>query len=307
MSWFVAMHEALFPFIRDLCPARFIVVHIGSTQQGKTSGAQRFTLLHGLGEVKGDYSPAALASLGDVGLLVMDNKEQANLTQPFVDHCLYLSTGAERGRCTQDGMLRPRGVGRPVGMITTIEGMCKAELRSRCIDVQYGVAGLKLPRAPIERNIQERRHEIGSVIVMVLQRYMQIRSAMAPRLDHPHCCCPVPDFEEHYSALCDLLQAYAEIAGKPKGWSDGEVRAWGKALTSSEPEEDDLEHPLSRILFPREHHARQPYPDRERLSQRQTGHLVRDGVRSTPDHTPGSSPARPRASEECQRSQSPSA
>jgi hypothetical protein len=37
--------------------------HTGASQQGKTTGAQRFNILHGLGDVKGDYSVAALRSL----------------------------------------------------------------------------------------------------------------------------------------------------------------------------------------------------------------------------------------------------
>lgn len=81
MGWLVAMHEGFFPFVRDICRARFLLVHIGGTQQGKTTGAQRFTLLHGLGEVKGDFSVAALADSKDIGLLVTDNREQANFTQ----------------------------------------------------------------------------------------------------------------------------------------------------------------------------------------------------------------------------------
>jgi hypothetical protein len=60
MRWLVAMHEGLFPYIRDAFPARFILVHIGPSQSGKTSGAQRFTLLQGLGPVTGDFSVAAL-------------------------------------------------------------------------------------------------------------------------------------------------------------------------------------------------------------------------------------------------------
>jgi len=81
-------------------------VLIGPTQQGKTSGVQRFTLLHGLGLVKGDYTVGALAGLGDIGLLVLDNKEQANFTQELIDFCLFLATGAERGRSQVDGRLR---------------------------------------------------------------------------------------------------------------------------------------------------------------------------------------------------------
>jgi hypothetical protein len=45
MRWLVAMHEGFFLYVRDLSRARFLLVHVGGTQQGKTSGAQRYTLL----------------------------------------------------------------------------------------------------------------------------------------------------------------------------------------------------------------------------------------------------------------------
>jgi hypothetical protein len=244
MKWFIAMHEALFPFIRDACPARLLVVHIGSTQQGKTSGAQRFTLLHGLGDVKGDYSVAALNNMGDIGLLVMDNKEQANFTQQLIDFSLFLATGAERGRSREDGSMRVNR-SRPVGVITSIEGVFKAELQVRCVDVRYVLPDSpRLSRAKIEREIGQRRHEITSALVLVLKRYMEIK-------DEPlRGECPVPDFEEHYTALANLLRACGEVAGKPVGWSESIITEWGKVLAKVELEEDYLEHLISRILWP---------------------------------------------------------
>ena len=97
-----------------------------------------------------------------------------DFAQPFIDYLLFLATGAERGRSQADGQLRV-GRTRPVGVITTIEGIFKAELRKRCVDVQYGVPGPRLPRAPIEREIKERRHEIGSAMMAVLGRYLEIK------------------------------------------------------------------------------------------------------------------------------------
>ena len=242
MRWFVAMHAGLFPYLRDTCPARLLPQLIGPTQQGKTSGAQRFTLLHGLGSVKGDYSVAALSNMPDIGLLVLDNREQANFSQPLIDFCLFLSTGAERGRSTVEGKLRPREAGRPAGMITTIEGVHKAQLQSRCVEVQYAVSGPRLPRAPIESEISKRRREIGSSLTHVLQRYMAIRGSVNSG------DCPLPDFEEHYRALCELLCAYGEAAGKPQGWWESQVRVWQSTLANGEPHENELEHPILRVL-----------------------------------------------------------
>jgi hypothetical protein len=236
------MNAGFFPYVRDSCAARFLLELIGPTQQGKTTGAQRFATLHGLGQVKGDFSVAALGSLGDIGLLVLDNKEQANFGQPLIDFCLFLATGGERGRAEVDGRLRTATSGRPVGMITTIEGVAKAELQSRCVEVNYGVTGAKSPREPIEQEISECRHEIGSAIMLVLQRYLKVRNEHRPTPN------PIPDFEEHFGVLCDLLRAYGEIAGNPPDWAEGIIKDWNAALSAAEPDEDDLEHPILRVL-----------------------------------------------------------
>ncbi len=122
MRWFVAMFEGLFPYVRSTCPARLIIEHNGKFQQGKTSGAQRFTFLHGLGEVLGNVTADSLANKGDLGLLSVDNKEQKNFSQEIIDFFLFLSTGAQRVRSKRDGTIRPGPNGRPVGVITSIQG-----------------------------------------------------------------------------------------------------------------------------------------------------------------------------------------
>jgi hypothetical protein len=240
MKWFVAMDEGFFPYIRDALQNRFIAVHTGATQQGKTSGAQRFTLLHGLGPVKGDYSVASLGNLGDIGLLVLDNKEQANFNQPLIDFCLFLATGAERARSNQTGQLRVN-TQRPVGVITTIEGVFKPELQARSVEVQYAVSGVKIGRQ-IEEEIKQRRHEIGSAAMLVLQKYLQIKG----KKPSPN---PIPEFEEHITALCDLLRAYGEVAGKPTEWAEGIIAKWNEIISNrSEEEEDELEQPILRAI-----------------------------------------------------------
>jgi hypothetical protein len=243
MRWMVAMNAGLFPYIRDTSPARMILELIGGSQSGKTTGAQRFTILHGLGEVQIDVSVATLGNQGDIGLLVLDNKEQANFTQQLIDYCLRLSTGGERGRSNSDGSVRGRLPGRPVTIITTIEGVPKTELQSRCVAVQYvrDVQGKALPRAGIESDIRKSRHSIGAAIMWVLTRYFAIRGETpAPN--------PIPAFEEHFQALCDLLRAYAFWACKPPGWSEGIIAQWNAAIVGRDAEDDDLEHPISRTL-----------------------------------------------------------
>jgi hypothetical protein len=241
MRWMVAMNAGLFPYIRDLCPARMILELIGPSQCGKTTGAQRFTILHGLGDVQIDVSVATLGNQGDIGLLVLDNKEQANFTQPLIDYCLRLATGGERGRSYSDGRVRARAPGRPATIITTIEGVPKTELQSRCVTVQYGVTGQALPRAAIESDIRRSRHNVGTAIMWVLTRYFAIRG----QTPSPN---PIPAFEEHFQALCDLLRAYAFWADKPAGWSGEIIGRWNVLIRSREAEDDDLEHPISRTL-----------------------------------------------------------
>jgi hypothetical protein len=245
MRWFVALNEALLTFIRNLVPARFITVHEGPSQSGKTSGAERFYLLHGLGHVKGDYTPAAYASLGDEGLLVLDNKEHSNLTRALIDLLLFYATGAERGRSSGDGHIRRSQEDRPVVVVTSIEGMLKTELLKRCVGVKFGVAGPKLPRRPIETAIQKERHEICSALMLVLQEYLRLESTFVPVAS------PLPDFEEHFTALCKLLHAYGKVSGRPEEWANGIIRVWCDHVRPSDAEEDtedDLETLILQFL-----------------------------------------------------------
>ena len=237
MRWFVAMHEGLFPYVRDAYPARMILVHRGGSQSGKTSGAQRFTKLHGLGAVKGDYSPAALRNMLDIGLLVLDNKEQANFTQELIDYLLNLATGAEHGRSNVDGTLRKSGNDRPVGVITSIEGVVKIELHKRCVEIEYRVPdGVdKLRREPIESEISDLRHNITSALVPVLETYLALRREFIPTPN------PLPDFEEHFTTLCYLLRAYSRVMAHPDDWAEKIITVWAKTLNKTDNPEDGNE------------------------------------------------------------------
>ena len=242
MRWFVAMAEGLYPYVRDLCPARLLLVHIGPTQSGKTTGAKRFTLLHGVGDVKGDYTPAALGNMPDPGLLVMDNKEQANFSQALIDYCLFLATGGERGRSNSDGENRTGSATRPAAVLTTIEGVVKAELQKRCVNVEYAPKLPALKRGPIEKEISQRRHEIGSALMQVLRRYLEIKDT-GDSLPNP-----IPEFEEHFTALCLLLMAYADVAGKSREWATDIINSWDRTLAERDSDETDLEQPLLRLF-----------------------------------------------------------
>jgi len=239
MKWLVGLQAGIFPYIRTLFPARLILELRGPSQLGgKTSGAQRFTLLHGLGEVKGDCSVAALNNEGDVGLLVLDNREQANFDQPLVDYCLFLSTGAQRQRSTAEGRVRTSR-GRPVGIITTIEGVPKQELQARCVTVEYLIRSEHIDRASIEREICRCRHKILSALTIVLAKYLEIRG----RHRNPN---PRPNLSENFAAVADLLRAFEEVAEKPKGWAEQIITVWASEIGEREPEENELEHPICR-------------------------------------------------------------
>ena len=239
LRWLVAINAALVPFLRDALCARFILVQQGPSQSGKTSGAQRFTRLLGLGEVKGDYSVAALGNLQDVGLLVIDNKEQDDFDRAFVNFCLYLSTGAERARSDIAGNLRVSS-SRPIAVITSIEGVAREELRRRCIDVEFLVRGTSLPRACIEERITDSRHVILSSLMLVLQRFLASSSSAIAG--------PLPEFSEHFDICCRLLQAFASLAGKPPGWADSVIADWAAELRTRDPEESELEMWLRRAV-----------------------------------------------------------
>jgi hypothetical protein len=238
MRWFAAMHEGLFPFVRDFAKSRFLVTHEGGTQQGKTTGAQRFTLLHGLGDVTGDATVAALNNQKDTGLLVLDNKEQKNLDQRLIDYCLFLSTGASRIRSNSEGTeTRTTNGSRPVGVITSIEGVHKAELAARNVPILFAVRGPKLGREAIEREISAKRHLILSAVVAVLQRFLRIRREQRAT--------PNPfdgNFDAHFTALCNLLRAFAEVAKKPDEWAEGTISSWNNLISKSDVETEDSEY-----------------------------------------------------------------
>src|SRR5262249_25053117 len=153
---------------------------IGPSQNGKTTAARRYHLLHhgwqsGINEdVPGDYSVASLGNLGDIGLLIMDNKETPDMRRDFINYLLYLATGPERGRSTTDGHIRAKQPGRPVGVVTSIEGFSRNELQLRTAIIKIERTGKPIDNRPIERAILVERHDILSGLVMVLQKFLQL-------------------------------------------------------------------------------------------------------------------------------------
>jgi len=169
--------------------------------------------MRGLEQVKGDFWVAALGNLETSASCVWTTKSKPPSPKHSSTIALFLATGGERGRAQVDGELRPIDSGRPVGVIT-IEGIAKAELRARCVEVKYGVTGAKSRRAPIERETLQCGHVIGSAIIEVLKRFFQGTQRTAR---HAQSC---SDFEEHFAGLCDLLRAFGDVASKPARWSE---------------------------------------------------------------------------------------
>lgn len=253
LRWLVGVQLGLFPYIRDLCPGRFVTQIQGPSQDGgKTTGAQRFTLVHGLGAVKGDCSVPFLQNEGDVGLLVLDNREQANFDQKLTDFCLFLATGAQYGRSRVDGTPRPTHGGRPVAVLTTIEGVPKRELQNRIVAVDYRVAGEKLRREPIEAEIRRERHSILSALVAVFQHFLRIRG----QLPVPNA---IPNFRENFEADADLLRAFAAVSGKEPEWAERIIVGWVAGIGGREVEETELEHPICRVVDERLNRVPKPY------------------------------------------------
>ena len=240
--WLVAMHEGLLPYVRDSLAARFILVHLGPSQSGKTTGAERFLVLHGLGQVKGDYTHAAIGDAGDIGLLVLDNREHADFQRPLVNFLLFGATGGERGRSNPDGLVRTQS-SRPILVMTSIEGVAKQELWNRCVSILYSrSAGVHLDREKIENEIGVQRHTINRALMAVLQHYLSLRGSQTVTVS------PIPDFLNHFQTLCDLLRAYGVVAHKPSVWAPGIISEWTEMLRARLKRTDN-EDPLERHIL----------------------------------------------------------
>jgi hypothetical protein len=145
---------------------------------------------------------------------------------------------------------------RPIAVITSIEGVIKQELKKRTVSVEYAVTGNKLPRVPIESEIRKSRHAIGSALIPVVQEYL---STPAVETDTNS---PLPDFSEHFEALCGLLRAYAKVAGKNADWAERIIEVWKHTIKPSDVGEDqsELEAILEQVLRTAESEGRIPNP-----------------------------------------------
>lgn len=238
--WLVAAHEGLFPYVREFASARMLVEHTGPSQHGKTSGAQRFTKLHGLGDVLGDISTSYLRnSCSGIGLMVLDNKEQASYGPDLISFLLFTATGARHGRSTQDGSARETS-DRPIGVLTSIEGLYKQELQKRTISVPYGALQRGyVDRDYIEEMIERDRNLILSALCHVLLEFQ----ATTPEEVHKRLqslpASPWPEFQGYIRILARLLYAYAKVRGWALKGVDKIIGNWFQTLGASSIERED--------------------------------------------------------------------
>lgn len=242
MKYLVGMNAGIFPYSKEYTINRFIEVHFGPSQQGKTSGLQRFTKLHGLGDVKGDITVAAANNLGDVGIIVFDNKEHVNLDTKTIEYLLHSATGGQRARTGMNGKVRESGP-RPVAFMTCIEGTTfKQELSNRSVSIEYRTSGPILGRLEIEDEITDNRHSMLSAFVPVIQAFLNIRKEHRPTPE------AVPEFREHFVALADMLRAYAQVLKRPVEWAEDLITKWASTITDQETVSHKWEFPIIEAI-----------------------------------------------------------
>jgi len=259
MRWLVAMTEAVFPLVRDVTTSRFIMLHTGEKGHGKTTGAKWSVLLHGFEDVLLDASIASLGNIPEQGLVVLDNKESANFSQPMIDYLLSVATGGKRLRCVDGGASVRRNAPRPVAVITSIEGVHKAELHDRCVEVKYFLkkGQPRLKQKKIERDIAAARHRILSALAVVLQEYFSTRQdPVAQQLIAGFN--PIDRFSEHFEEVCYLLVAYGRtMYGVADGdaWARAIIAVWDAEIRETRDEDANdaavsaLEAPVLEMVF----------------------------------------------------------
>jgi hypothetical protein len=252
LSWLVAMHEAFFPFIREYCERTVVVGHLGRFQSGKSTAAERFTRLLGLGKLKLGWSVASLDNSPDQGLLVLDNLERRNLTPEHADAIIRRTTGGTKGRSNSDGSRVSSKSNIEASVITTAQGLPLDELKERWVPVQFYLPeGGQIDNAKNEfAEITDKRDTIfSSVIVPVLQLWL--RDVKLPRRRFWNGQGPKPNFSDHMMTLAELLVCFGKVCGKPDDWALGIIKDWEPALQEAKVE-DAGEHPweyaISSIL-----------------------------------------------------------
>jgi hypothetical protein len=214
--------------------------HNGPSQHGKTSGAQRFTKLHGLGEVLGDVTTAYLRNNCDgLGLMVLDNKEQASYGPDLISFLLFTATGARHGRSNQDGSAREMG-DRPIGVLTSIEGLYKQELLKRTVCIPYGSLSKEhRDRDYIEDQIELHRNVIMFGLCHVFRQFLAMKPEQVQERLEKLPRSPWPAFLGYVRVLARLLYAYAIERKLTPAWADQIIGDWFQTLGAASVERED--------------------------------------------------------------------
>lgn len=234
MAWFSTVNGLWAPFLRQLFGARFITVHIGPSQAGKTTGAQLLLDALNLGAVVGDSSTAGLYS-HDFGLLVMDNLELENWSPDIVRFVLQAATGARRIRGSRHGAPTESTFDQVV-FVTSIEGGPRVELRERFALVEFQRSPQAFSRHDATAAVVEARGLIHAAIIATLERYLAMPS-------HPKTGKALNNFSDHYAAICGVMRCIGELLGRT-GWAEEILQQWDRTLLASEQVErrsDELE------------------------------------------------------------------
>ncbi|HTC92893.1 MAG TPA: hypothetical protein VK699_05520 [Terriglobales bacterium] len=246
--WLCAMHEGLFPFVREVVRTRAIMVHTGPTQNGKTTAAERFSMMHGLGEVKtAENSVAATRNAGDAGYLIIDNLEQKQLTEARIAQIITLSTGGEDARSSRSGTTIRAASSRPIAVITAIEGInIRPELTARTIEVHFEIkSGQKDDRDRTVLIILDRRDAMECALMHVLREWLRVREeGKTLWFDSTR-----PQFTNYFQLMCELIVAYERVAGKPEGWAKSIYSRWESTnAVTLDDSEDALDYPIYTLL-----------------------------------------------------------
>lgn len=242
MAWFSTLQSIVFSHVRELHDERALLFHLGGSDSGKTWAAKWCAVALGL-PVKGDATCASVDQLGDTGMLLLDNKEQRNISSCMLDKLIFLYGGGDSDRGSPSGKLRTHNQHRPVAVLSSIEGPSDTEVVNRSVIIRFFVEPERRKVFIADEHkalIIENRDAIMSGVVLLLQRFMRLRK---DERQHPenYPAIDMPDvrFQGNYQALVKLLRLYAELTDKEPGWAGRIESVWRKQF-SGEPSGNEM-------------------------------------------------------------------
>jgi hypothetical protein len=147
--------------------------------------------------------------------------------------------------------------------LTSIEGVPRDELKSRCVWVDYFLpeGGKRTKRKKVEDAIRNERHAMFSALAEVLREYLTVREDPAAH-EIAHSINPIPRFVEHFIEVCYLLIAYCRVrygAGAGDALASEIIHGWTAIQRDEDSDEtvtSSLEEHVLHVLGSRECDAR---------------------------------------------------